>query len=276
MAEDALMPRETEFLGTLNAAGTVLSIPVTAAVAAGKLVVVSAGGRASSLPSATASDTKGNTYTSDMASQNGTNGPALQFSSILTTALTTSDTIRVTYGVSMPVAPGVAGIYPEAFSGRDPGNDVDAIGNQATTANSAITTSPNTLTNTKAGLQVATINVVSAARTVTPAAGWSISSKAQTTSGTSDRSVYQMWRYVAAGETNTPAGTYNSSAFWGIVARGYGFPDVIPPGADGRLHYWNGTAWVVSGEDDKGWNGTAYVDAQWFGWNGTAYVEAIE
>lgn len=231
------MAREAEFSGILNASNTVFTIAVTAAVAVGKFVVVSASSASTAALTATATDSRENTYVNDIARHVGTSGGGHQLRTKVATgkALQIGDVITVTFSGAATRAAGVAGVYGEDIASASSGASADAGATPSTILNTGNLT-PGTI----GDLIVGTVNLVSAGRTYTADAGWNQSTKIASTSGSGDRAVVQQWRNATAATPQAMSGviTVGGSALWSIMAESYALT-VVAPGRTGRLK-WNG------------------------------------
>jgi hypothetical protein len=229
--------------GILNASGLTFTIPITAAVAVGKFLVVSVHDASSTALTVTCTDTKGNTYTKDLEFIDGNPGAGLISGSVhqlrtkVTTALVSGNVITVTFSGAATRAVGMAAVYGDDISGRDPVG-VGPSGNSGATTSSALATASATTQHAN-DLFVGTVGLVSSARVFTPTNGWTALTKGISTSGSGDRGVQQIYKYVAAPGPYTATGTLNSSSLWGIGYQPYAIADPAPPARSGRLYWYN-------------------------------------
>jgi len=227
--------------GILNASGTVFTIPITAAVAVGKFLVVSVHDSASTALTVTCTDSRGNTYTKDLEFTDGNpaaiSGSVHQLRTKITTALQSGDVITVTFSGAATRAVGMVGVYPDDISGRDPVGVGPSASSGATTSSSLATA--NATTTHAQDLLVGTVGLVSSARIFTPTNGWTANTKGISTSGSGDRGVQQVYKYVSSPGPYNCTGTLNSASLWGIGYQPYAVADPPPPTRSGRLYWYN-------------------------------------
>lgn len=236
------MPRDaTEFSGFLNATGLSFTLAVTKVVAAGNTVVVSVCSSSTVTTGnplvATASDTRGNTWFKGLEHVTATSGSYHQFRSKIAAGkdLQIGDVITITFATNATRAVGVAGIYSEDLNGAD---GAAAQNDSGAATSSALSSGNFTTSHAGDGLLVGTVGLVSAARIFTPTSPWLVGTKFVSTSGSGDRGVQQIYRYVTAPGTFNAQGNLNSSSLWGLGAIGLKYTDP-PAGRSGRL-WWNG------------------------------------
>ena len=234
--------------GILNVSGTVFTIPITAAVAVGKFLVVSVHDSASTALTVTCTDSKGNAYTKDLEFTDGNpaaiSGSVHQLRTKIATgkALANGDVITVTFSGAATRAVGMVGVYGEDISGRDPVGVGPSASSGASTSSSLATA--NATTTHAIDLFVGTVGLVSSARIFTPTNGWTALTKGISTSGSGDRGVQQVYKYVAAPGPYNCTGTLNSASLWGIGYQPYAVADPAPPARSGRLYWYNTTTGI--------------------------------
>lgn len=229
--------------GIMNVSGTVFTIPITAAVAVGKFLVVSTHDSASTPLVTTVTDSKGNTYTKDLEFIDG--NPAAISGSVHQSrtkiaagkALASGDVVTVTFSGAATRAVGMVGVYGDDISGRDPVG-VGPSGNSGSATSSSLATASATTTHAS-DLLVGTVGLVSSARIFTPTNGWTALTKGISTSGSGDRGVQQVYKYVASPGPYNCTGTLNSASLWGIGYQPYAIADPAPPARSGRLYWYN-------------------------------------
>lgn len=236
------MGQEAEYgPGILNASGTVFTIPITAAVAVGKFLVVSVHDAAATALTVTCTDTKGNVYVKDLEFTDGNpaaiSGSVHQLRTKVTTALVSGNVVTVTFNSAATRAVGMVGVYGEDISGRDPVGVGPSASSGASTSSSLATA--NATTTHASDLLVGTVGLVSSARVFTPTNGWTALTKGISTSGSGDRGVQQVYKYVASPGPYNCTGTLNSASLWGIGYQPYAVADPAPPARSGRLYWYN-------------------------------------
>lgn len=120
-------------------AATTFNLAITSSPSAGNLVVLHSRGGGGTYVSSV-SDSKGNSWTIDQGTGNSTTNATITIaSSILTSTLTTSDTITVVYNTGSQANRTMA---VHEFSGVDPINKFDNTSNVTTTNATAVTSAP--------------------------------------------------------------------------------------------------------------------------------------
>lgn len=246
---------EAEFSAASGSASS-LVIPVTSAVAVGKLVVVSF---AALLNTGTyvITDSRGNTYTVD-------DGVALfdigvsgayprQGASKLTTALQAGDSITITVSGGTPTRwAGVAGVY--GLPANPAFGDLEA-NEFAGTSSFAV---PGDTTLRANALIVISHHMINTGRTPSAANGWTLGAKVVSTGGSGERAVVQAWKYITVPATVTETFlTYDTSGTGANLARVFEIP-----AAALIFKEYNGSSWVtlISKEQASSvWN-TVVVD----------------
>lgn len=238
------------------------TVSVTTAVAlpVGSLVVLHVGGYTLSLDmaSVSATDSKGNTYTSAFVqnSSGGTNFQAVLYKR-LTTALAIGDTITVSFASAVERA----ALAMTAFSGFAIGSVVGP----GLYDSAAVAVHPNTatvgstvLTSVAAGsLGMGFLYLNSPARTFTADAddALTVGTKIQSSAASGDRAVQSMWKEDLANAASfAPSGSLNSGSILQFATLIF-TPTTVP--ANPTFKEWNGTSWVTL--TPKEWNGTAWV-----------------
>jgi hypothetical protein len=222
-----------------------LVIPVPRAVAAGNLVVVSF---AALLSTGTYSitDSRGNTYVVDDGPNDFglgvANGYARQGASKLTTGLQAGDSITISMTGGTPSRwAAVAGVFNLPANASF--GDVEAL----ETDTDVLTGAPPVTTLRANALIVTSMYLVNTGRTVTPTAGWNMSTKVISTGGSGERAAIQFWRYVVAPTTMMEnLASFDSSASVGDISRVFEIP-----AADLVFKEWNGTSWVTLTAKEK-------------------------
>ena len=204
-----------------SAASVTIAVPVSQAVPAGTTVLLYArGGGGNTQAMTSASDSKGNTYVRDVfTNQSATSTMVAIFSGFITTALTTSDTITVTYlttGTNRSI-----GAFN--FSGIDPSSTsrLADSGNVFSSTNATISSSLTTTFANRGDLVFSTVGT-----------------------GSSNTSTNA---YVMVGPSLNPYGTAINLTTASAYAGGAFY---ISPDAGSRLIF---AGWGVSGNWGLGW-----------------------
>jgi RHS repeat-associated protein len=239
---------------TTAAASTVtLAVPATG-VGAGQTLIVLAGKAGTKVTAV--SDSKANTYAADRSSiANGATNVAV-YSGRVTSALTSSDTITVTFG-SATANPAVA--FALEFSGiAAPPSKTDEVGAGKTGSGTALITSTTNATDHPVELVVAGFGA-SVSSAFTAASGYTKATSGSTAVGTATLAVHGAWRVTTQQGPQSTSGTLATSGKWasGIVT--YRAADLAAPTQPGALTASNapGTtalAWTASSDS----SGVAY------------------
>lgn len=197
---------------TLNASGTSIVITTTRGAAVGEDVVVllagsvPVGGGAETI---TASDNKGNTYTTRVHAYNGsaTNQTAI-IQARVTTALVTSDTITVS--LSNAITRGAVRAY--VVNGMTATTPFDASNTNVITsgATNNLTTNATAALAQADEIAFAAFSCVSSSLPFTPGSGWNSSAAVSTSAGSNERSLIALWRVTTS--TAALTGTCNLSS----------------------------------------------------------------
>jgi len=167
-------------------------------------------------PGVTVTDSKGNTYTVDGEVTSGTTDVTVVFSTLVTTALTTSDTITVTFSDTHTRWAISVEEFDDILSARlDQTATGSGVGTAMTTSATGTTTAANELVFGGFGF------TTPSGKTFTPQAGFSNSAIQGTTVGTADRAVCNEWRYINTIGAQTVSATLNVSSTWAAVAATY-------------------------------------------------------
>jgi hypothetical protein len=192
-----------------SSASSIATAVMPASVPAGDAVLVSYVGSTTTSAVSSVTDTKGNTYTV-LADVAGTTSRMAIAGSVLTTGLTTSDTITV----NLAAASGIRAVGATEFSGLALTQDVtakSAAGTSATpsTGASSATVTANTLTYAAFGVSNGT-----ASGTFTQGTGYTLDQAATTGVSGTNRSLGTEHRINSSTGTQTADGTYGSSMAW--------------------------------------------------------------
>jgi len=196
-----------------------VTVPITAAVAAGQRLILAVNGAALNAATGfTATDTKGNTYTQRafaICAVAAVDGQIAILAASVTTALTTSDTITVTCTGRSPDKWCVIGVQVDDVSA---GFDVSATNTGTTSA--AVSTGTTAAAAQDAELLVAVYGFTDAGAAVTlTQAGWTQLAKATASPSSSPKGMIVAYQYVAASGTRAASGTLSSSQAWvGAIA----------------------------------------------------------
>lgn len=222
--------------GTVGSLGSVLSttyegssssnrtFTYTGSVAAGQSVVGSLVLSAGAIPTATITDSKGNTYTVDASVTTGSSATTYIFSSNITTGIVPGDTLTI--GLS-------AGTGRWLVSVQGFGNLLTpALDRTATnTDNGTSMTTGTTLATTAADELVFAAFGFNAGRTFTPDTGSGFTGIPQisTATGSNDRSLGAQWKYVTATGTQTANATLSSAGAYAAAIATYksSDPDIL-------------------------------------------------
>lgn len=219
-----------------------VAVPITAAVAVGKRVVLAVNGAAlNAATSFSATDSKGNTYTQRafaVSAVAAVDGQIAIISGAITTALTTSDTISVTCNTRSPDKWCAIGLAVDDIAG---GYDVSAT-NTGTTG-TALATGTTGAAAQDRELLVAAFGFTdaTAARTLTMA-GWTQLTKATASPASSPRSLILAYQYIQATGTRAGTGTLSSAEAWvGAISA---YKQDAPP-SQAFCYLYNGTTDVA-------------------------------
>jgi RHS repeat-associated protein len=200
-------------IGPATTTGSTATLAITAptsGVAAGETLIVLAG--KASTTANTVTDSKGNTYVSDFSSfANGSTNIAI-FSGRITTALTSTDTITVTFA-SATANPAVA--YALEFSGiAAPPNKTDKVAAGKKATGTAVSTNTTTATDRPTELVLAGFGA-SLNNTFTAGSGFTKEPTAgSATVGGKTLAIHGEWRVVTTQGTQSASGTLSTSAAW--------------------------------------------------------------
>jgi hypothetical protein len=165
-------------------------------------------------PTVTVTDSKGNSYTTAVVVTNGTTDTLAVFSTTVTTALTTSDTMTISFNDGTHIRFAVS--VEEFDDVISPGLDKTASTTGASTAFASGTTAATTYANE---LVIGAFGFSSpSGKVITAGSGFSGSTIQGTAAGSSDRGVYVEWKYVNSIGTQAPTATANASATWAGAA----------------------------------------------------------
>ncbi len=168
-------------------------------------------------PTITVTDTKSNTYSVNVEIQASATDMTAVFSAPITNALTTSDTLTVAFsdGTHNRWAISVEEFDDILTSPLDKTVTNTGSGTSLTTTATATTTAANELV--FGGFGVAN----SSAKTFTPGSGFSSSPQQTTSAGTTDRGVWNEWKYVTSNGAQTASATLNVSTTWSAIGATY-------------------------------------------------------
>lgn len=233
-ANTIVATRVGNFTSILAGASTSV-VPLTAGVAAGKrLVVFACNNTGNTDPPNTCSDSKGNIYTLDAESTALTSRRVAVFSSRLTSALTTSDTVTVTYTTTLPNRRVVTLIAVDTI--RAP--SIPVTKNSGTTSTALST--PATANRDDANYIVFGVygwnNTVTGV-TLTPGGTFGNIENLESGTGATWRGMGTMWWIASAAGTEASQGTLSASpSSWEGITIGYSQldagEDVVPNTAD--------------------------------------------
>lgn len=214
---------------------TTVTANVLVAVPAGaKFVVVANAPVTGSITAWSISDSKGNTYSPARVTQNGTslNYQMAMFDSVVSTALTTSDTVTISVTGASPAKWDVYGLYS---------NDAGAFDSSGTSVGSASAVSVATASGAQSS-QLAVVAVAftdtGATTTITPDAGFTAGTKLTASPSSAPRSLQVFWQYANSAGAKSFAGTLSSSQGWGATIVTYN------TAVAKKTHYFNGTIWI--------------------------------
>lgn len=248
----------------VNAAATVGTIPIPNAVTVGHTIV---GGvvwesAASAVPTITSIvDSRGNTYASVAAINNGATVSQIIFYGTMTTALQAGDSITVTIGSSRSRWALVVDQFDDLTT-----SPLDRSATNAPAASASLA-SGTTAATTAANELVYCVFGFGQGRTTTIPSGWSGGSIVESTAASANRALQATWRYVTA--TGTQAGTLtisSSSTYTGNIAT---FKAGSPPPPTSAIHIRNGGVFVEA--DPYVMSGGAWVPAVAHVLNGGAW-----
>lgn len=200
-------------LGSANSKSSATTIQIAslpaAGVAAGDTVVVAVTGSTASIALSSVTDSKGNTYTI-LTDRAGTTSRLSIAASVISTALTTLDTITATFAS----AQGIRVIVANEFSGLGVTQDVTAVAAAGTSASPSV--GPSATTTQAATLTFAAFSVsnATASGTFTQGSGYTKDQEATTGTTSTNRSLATEHRINAATGTQTANGTYATSMAW--------------------------------------------------------------
>lgn len=257
-----------EFSGFQNTAGAPCVVAITSTVPVGHFLALGLSTAAVTGPQLeTVADSKGNTWTKAREGQTGSSGGVHLWFCKVATELVSGDTITIT--------------PPNTNVAKQPAtvqhHDVDIFAMDATggvvntpAATSAAPTSTLFTTTQDEELLIGVLNLVSAARTFTPTSPWIAGTKVVTTSGSGDRGVQMVHRYVSAAGNYQAQGTFNSSALYGMIGQGFKLA-TAPDDRSGRLWFWNpvDSEWQPGGPLELH-DGSDWVEYPIYGWEPTA------
>lgn len=256
-----------DFTAAGSAASTiVLTIPA-GGVAVGHTLVVGFVGLTSTGSGPTsysATDTKGNTYTTAV-SENVASismGTCL-LRTVVTAALVSGDTITVSGGTTLTRLAAVAAHFTDTI--------YDAVGTSTGNNGAVATASPAAPAFTPGAastLVVTGFGFVSSGRVLTAGSGWTAGTKAISNGGSGERAVQLEHRYVNPAASITPGATLSASGVMDVVAGAFDLAPSAPGSGDVKV--WNGTTWIDG--TSKVWNGTAWIAGTRKVWNGTAWA----
>jgi hypothetical protein len=169
------------------------------------------------LPTMTVSDPGSNTWNTDQSINAGTSGSAYQISCVVTSALSSGDTITITSSQSNARFACVI----EEFDDIVTGTDVGATGNSGGVSDATPTTSFTATTSQADELLVGVMGIVSPARIYTPGAGFTGGTDIVSTAGSGDRGVVVQWKYLTSTGTQRSNGTFNSASIYGATVEAY-------------------------------------------------------
>lgn len=196
---------------TWQSSGATATITLTDNVPVGAmLVVTSVCNNLNGFDTATAADSKGNTYGRYVpaSSVSGAVCVISQFATIVENALTVGDTVTVTLPTAASRQAHVADYYTDIW-GRDL---ADA---NYSTASASTTIATGTIVPDATGDLILMSVGSSGNDLVTPAIGWNVGSTIVTAAGTNERRISSFWRYAA--DSTTPVnglGTLPSATVW--------------------------------------------------------------
>lgn len=253
-----------EFSGYTPTTQNHLTVSVPAAIPAGNSLVAAATilDSGTTIPSITASDTKGNTWTMlHSAKLTGTNTAGYLLSVVITSALTTSDTITFTYPYwanrsAISIAEFNDVLTPDKYATGDNGG---AQWLTLVTPATAMTTQANELI-------YGAWYMLNPGRTFTATNGFTGLTKVTSNAGSSDRAVATEYKYVTSIGQYTANGTFNSNG------SAVGMVQTFSTGRTGWPKVWSGSAWVA--HPAKVWSGSAWVEHPIKGYDGSSWVSS--
>jgi len=208
----------TPLFGSSVTSSTSATFTFSAAVSAGHTLIGAVNTTVvSATPTITVVDSKSNTYTVDAQVDSNSTDLTVVFSANITNALTTSDTLTITFndGTHNRWAISVEEFDDIMTTPRDKTVINGGIGTSMTSTATATTTAANELV--FGGFGVAN----SSAKTFTVGSGFSSSTYRTTSAGSSDRGVWNEWQYVTSTGAQTAAATVSVSTTWSAVAVTY-------------------------------------------------------
>jgi hypothetical protein len=208
----------SEASGISNTFGVTCTITVPAGgYATGHFLVLGIMIPNSTIPDMTVSDPGSNTWTTDQSIGVGTSGSAYQISCVVTSALSSGDTITITS------SQGIArfACVLEEFDDTVIGPDVGATGNNGGSTSASPTTSTTAATSQDLELLVGTLGVASPMRVYTPGAGFTVGSYIVSTNGSGDRAVVIQWKYLSSIGTQVSDGSLDVGALYCALVESY-------------------------------------------------------
>lgn len=203
-----------------------VTVPVTAAVAAGRTLVLCVNAPAlNAITNFTVTDTKGNVYTQKAFATAASliNCQLAILTSPITTALSTSDTFEVTAVTRSPGTWCVAAVSFDDIAATAPFDQV-ATGN-GTGSTLSVTTPATTSANE---VVIAAFGITSIP-VVTPDASFISLPLVSTSNPTGPRSLFVMYKYVSAIAAQTASLTLSAGQGWGAAVTTFKTTVVAPP-----------------------------------------------
>lgn len=205
------------FSGTWTTSPTSETVTLTAGASAGDTVVGLVSWRISATNNISVSDSQGNTWTiTKQTVNNGSNQNGAMFHSVLTTALTTSDTITVTWAGTGANNHGIL-IYQ--LTGADKTSSQQGTPSSGSGTTGTAVDSGNTTTTDNNTIMIGMVSAQGSSTSVAATNSFTELDEAASGTGTSNIRVQGAYRLFTSATTDKYTATLGTSAGWvGIVA----------------------------------------------------------
>lgn len=259
-----------EFGAVSGAGGNVseVQIPVPGTIPAGDSLVVSVVTLSTGGPnmSISASDSKSNVWTHLATEVVGATFTSAHLAYCrVTTELTSSDTITITYPLSTTSRSAISVAQFNDVLTHDVGE-----GGNSDTSTTVLVTDPTAVTAEASELVFGAFGLVNAGRVFTATNGFTGLTKLVSDGGSGNRAIVPEYKYVGTTGAQTANGTLDVGGTWaGLVQT---FTLAAAPSRSGMPKVWNGNAWVQ--QSAKVWNGSSWVEHRMKSWDGSSWIDS--